>query len=278
MQTATPLNHLAIIMDGNGRWAEQHNLPRLVGHGAGGITLSNLLIDMLASPTPIPLLTAYVFSSENWKRPDSEIASLFKQLTMIFILLQTDPRYRGVRMRFIGDITSLPSPLRETVENIQQDVRPNTRITLNIAINYSGRWDILNTCRKMAEEVNAGRLSSADITEDNLNRHLALGNIPEPDLLIRTGGEKRISNFLLWQMAYTELYFEDCLWPDFTKHHLNKALLWYNRRQRRFGTLGEASDDSANVESNDYRIDPDSLNSSSEHTAAHDDDNSRTEY
>jgi undecaprenyl diphosphate synthase len=227
--------HIAIVMDGNGRWALRQGKPRSHGHQAGSDALKRTVEAIMKHR--IPHLTVYAFSSENWNRPNMEV----KQLLDLFLRALTrevrELDEHDVRIRFIGDRSAFNRALRDGMRRAEQRTRGNQALLLNVAVNYGGRADITRAARELAEAVADGKLSAADIDEKTLAGHLYLADVPEPDLLIRTGGEKRLSNFLLWQMAYSELYFSDVLWPDFSAEHVEAALLDYAARERRFGGL-----------------------------------------
>lgn len=229
--------HIAIIMDGNGRWANNRNLPRIAGHKAGVNTLREI-VKLIAS-RKIEALTVYAFSSENWKRPGSEV-SLLMELFMTSLQKEVDELYKNnIRLRFIGNLTVFPDKLQKLIKQAETVTQNNTGLQFIVAINYGGRWDITQALRTIATQINDGLISIKDIDENLVNSFISLSDLPEPDLFIRTGGEQRISNYLLWQLAYTELYFTDCLWPDFGSEELEKALTWYAGRERRFGCTGE---------------------------------------
>ena len=223
--------HIAIIMDGNGRWAKQHNLPRLTGHKAGGTAAREII--KACSQRGIEVLTLFAFGIENWKRPHEEVDNLMK---LLFTTLQkhtADLHKYNIQLRIIGDRTRLNKKLQNKILSAEQETVQNTGLKLNTAINYSGRWDILQAVQRLTKEVKSGE----PITQEYFQSLLSLHDLPEPDLFIRTSGEQRISNFLLWQLAYTELYFTDILWPDFHEQELEKALQAYASRERRFGGL-----------------------------------------
>lgn len=229
--------HVVIIMDGNGRWAKSRNLPRIAGHRAGVNALKGIV--RVTAQKGIRALTVYAFSSENWKRPGTEV-SLLMELFMTSLQKSLDDLNRnGVRLRFIGDISAFPQKLQALIRNSEKATEENTALELNVAINYGGRWDITHTFRILAEKITSGEIRVEDINESLIDAHVCLADLPEPDLFIRTGGEQRISNYLLWQLAYTELYFTDCLWPDFNPEEFEKALAWYASRERRFGCTSE---------------------------------------
>ena len=229
--------HIAIIMDGNGRWAKKRFLPRTAGHRAGVGAVRKTVEQCLAKG--VRALTLFAFSSENWRRPVQEV-SLLMELFLATLERETDKLdENGVRLRIIGDRSAFVPELRERIAVSEDLTRHNQHLNLNIAVNYGGRWDIAQAARRLAEAVERGDLRAADIDSERLEAHLALADLPEPDLFIRTGGERRISNFLLWQLAYTELYFTPVLWPDFDEQAFQSALEDYAHRQRRFGYTGE---------------------------------------
>ncbi|MGZ8242156.1 polyprenyl diphosphate synthase [Methylomagnum sp.] len=229
--------HIAIIMDGNGRWAKKRFLPRTAGHRAGVGSVRKTVEYCLSKG--IEALTLFAFSSENWRRPQQEV-SLLMELFVASLERETMKLHEsGVRLRIIGDRAAFAPILQERIAASEELTRNNQRLNLVIAANYGGRWDILQAARALAERAERGELSAAAIDNALFESHLALADLPEPDLFIRTGGERRISNFLLWQLAYTELYFTPVLWPDFDDAALDQALADYAGRQRRFGCTGE---------------------------------------
>ncbi len=222
--------HVAIIMDGNGRWAKARGKPRVFGHTRG---VDAVRASMQAcGERGIEYLTLFAFSSENWRRPPDEVSTLMKLFVSALRREVSRLVELGVRMRVVGDVSAFDAELRRLITESEQKTEGNDKLHLTICANYGGRWDITQAARRAAE-------GSASLTEDDIERHLALSFAPEPDLLIRTGGERRISNFLLWQLAYSELHFSDVLWPDFDAAELDRALDWYATRQRRFGMTGE---------------------------------------
>ena len=234
--TSTPLpRHIAIIMDGNGRWAKQHGLPRVIGHRRGASALRHVV--RACVQRNISVLTVFAFSSENWFRPESEVKALMVLFAHSLRREVEKLHEAGVRLRFIGERGRFDSALRQRMEAAEHLTANNQRMTMVIAVNYGGRSDITQAARAVAHDVLAGRLAIEHVNEDALTAHLALADLPEPDLLIRSGGEQRISNFLLWQMAYTELYFTPTLWPDFRVDDLEQALAWFAARDRRFGRV-----------------------------------------
>lgn len=227
--------HVAIIMDGNGRWAKKRGLPRTAGHAQGARTVEQILED--ADHMGIRYLTVYAFSTENWSRPDGEVRALMNLLrTYMKTSLQKCAK-NNVRIRVIGDKTKLDPDLQKAIADLERDTASNTGIGFQIAINYGARDEISRAVRIAAQKVQSGELAPDDITMDYISDSLDTGGIPDPDLLIRTGGEQRISNFLLWQTAYSELYFCDVAWPDFNKAELEKAVDAFNHRERRYGGL-----------------------------------------
>ena len=239
------LQHVMIIMDGNGRWASRLGLPRPVGHRVGVRALRRIVERCIACD--IEALTVFAFSSENRQRPYSEVSLLFDLFAQALSEHIRPLHAAGVRLRFIGERSIFPARLQREMEEAEATTRANTRLQLSVAVNYGGRWDVTRACRKLAKQVRVGALDPERIDEDRVRRQICLGDLPEPDLLIRTGGERRLSNYLLWQIAYTEIYFTDCLWPDFTPDRFETALSWYAGRQRRFGCIDERllRDDSA---------------------------------
>jgi undecaprenyl diphosphate synthase len=232
-QTGDVPRHVAIIMDGNGRWARRRRLPRIAGHrrGAEAVRASVRACDERG----IEYLTLFAFSSENWRRPAEEVALLMK-LFRTALEREVDELHRnGVRLKVVGDTSRFDPKIRKLIESGEVLTAGNRRLTLTIAANYGGRWDILQAMNRMLKD----KPSPGPIDENSINPYLAMSYAPEPDLFIRTGGEQRISNFLLWQLAYTELYFTETLWPDFDGAALDEAIASYRRRERRFGRTSE---------------------------------------
>ena len=227
--------HVAIIMDGNGRWAKKRGLPRTAGHAQGARVVEQILED--ADHMGIRYLTVYAFSTENWSRPDSEVKALMNLLRTYMKTSLAKCARNNVRIRVIGDKSRLDSDLQASIANLEKETASNTGIGFQIAINYGSRDEIVRAVRKAAQKVKDSELNPEDITEDMISNELDTAGIPDPDLLIRTGGEQRISNFLLWQTAYSELYFCDAAWPDFNKAELEKAVDAFNNRERRYGGL-----------------------------------------
>ena len=229
--------HVAIIMDGNGRWASRRRLPRFAGHKAGVETVKGVV--RACGDKGIEVLTLFAFSSENWRRPQEEVG-----LLMGLFMTALDQQVRklhehNIRLRIIGDRSAFSRTLQERIEAAESLTATNTGLTLVIAANYGGRWDLTEAARTIANRVQAGELRPDQVSPELLQSLLSLRDLPEPDLFIRTGGEKRVSNFLLWQLAYTELYFTDTLWPDFDRQAFDGALTSFATRQRRFGRTGD---------------------------------------
>ncbi|MGD9391035.1 MAG: isoprenyl transferase [Thioalkalispiraceae bacterium] len=229
--------HIAIIMDGNGRWAQQKGKPRYAGHKAGVEAVRDVVKQ--CSVKGIKVLTLFAFSSENWRRPEKEVGLLMELFMMALDREVKKLNENNVQLRIIGDKTAFNEKLQKRIEKSEALTADNTGLVLNIAANYGGQWDITQAVRKLAHKVEAGELKPDAITEHSIAAELNMADLPEPDLFIRTGGEQRISNFLIWQLAYTELYFTDVLWPDFKREQLNKAIESFAGRQRRFGRTGE---------------------------------------
>ena len=226
--------HVAIIMDGNGRWAKRRFLPRISGHHKGVEAVRSIV--RACADRGVEALTLFAFSSENWRRPADEV-SLLMQLFVSALQQEVDRLHKnGIRFRSIGDISRFDQKLVDLIEGAQKMTAANTGLTLTVAANYGGRWDILQAVDRLRREHGA---SDTPWTEEQLMQHLSMGDLPEPDLFIRTGGEQRISNFLLWQLAYTELYFTETLWPDFDAKALDQAFDSYRQRERRFGRTSE---------------------------------------
>ncbi len=240
MSTSPPApripRHLAVIMDGNGRWAERRRRPRAIGHRAGARAV-NVCIDFFLD-AGIAALTLFAFSSENWGRPEDEVGALMKLFLNALEREVDELDRRGVRVRFIGERERFNDAIRARMAAAESQTIRNTRLHLTIAASYGGRWDIANAARSLAADVAAGRIRVEDIDEAALAARVALADLPAPDLFIRTGGDTRVSNFLLWQLAYTELWFTETLWPDMDAATLQRALDDYAMRERRFGLTG----------------------------------------
>ncbi|MET0985623.1 MAG: polyprenyl diphosphate synthase [Steroidobacteraceae bacterium] len=225
--------HVAIIMDGNGRWAAARALPRTAGHAMGVKSVRATVENCVEAG--VEVLTLFAFSSENWKRPKEEVSMLMGRFLEALDNEVAELHGNQIRMRFIGQLEQLSPALRERMENAERLTHDNSRMTLVIAVAYGGRWDIVQATRTLARQCVSGELTADAIDEAGLSAQMALAELPDPDLLIRTGGEQRISNFLLWNLAYTELYFTDVLWPDFEGTELQRAFAYFGTRQRRFG-------------------------------------------
>ena len=229
--------HVAIILDGNGRWAKSKGMPRNYGHAQGAKNVEVICEE--AYRMGIQYLTVYAFSTENWNRPDDEVQALMGLLRNYMKTCLKTAAKNNMCVRIIGEKSRLDDDIRNRMEQLEQATKDNTGLHFQIAINYGGRDEIVRAVRRLAERAAAGELRAADITEQTISDMLDTGGLPEPDLLIRTCGEQRISNFLLWQLAYTEFYFTPVAWPDFTKEELAKAVEAYNKRDRRYGLVKE---------------------------------------
>lgn len=229
--------HIAIIMDGNGRWAQKRFMPRIMGHHAG-VKAVRKIVEYCAKEN-IEVLSLFAFSSENWRRPKDEV-SLLMELFMSTLQSEVDKLDRNnIRLKIIGDKSAFPERLQDKIRAAEAQTEKNTGLTLVIAANYGGRWDITQAVRKITTGILCGEIAEQAISEQLIGEHLVTADLPEPDLFIRSGGEERISNFLLWQLAYTEFYFTEELWPDFDDNLLDKAIKSFKGRQRRFGHTGE---------------------------------------
>jgi len=229
--------HVAIILDGNGRWAEKRGLPRSAGHREGAKAVKRII--EYAYDLGIRYLTFFAFSSENWSRPKEEVDELMKLYLEYLKNAENESNDKNVRVKIIGSRQGLSRELVEQIEKVEKNTADKDRMTLLIALNYGGRQDILQAVKKIVDNVQNGLLDKDRITEKDIQKRLYTEDIPDPDLMIRTSGEMRISNFLIWQCSYTEFYFTDVLWPDFREKHFRDALLEYQRRNRRFGSLGK---------------------------------------
>lgn len=225
--------HVCIIMDGNGRWAVNRLLPRTAGHVKGVGTVRKIVADCLKNN--VSHLTLFAFSSENWRRPEDEVSLLMRLFVQALDREVAQLKKEGVRLRVVGDLAKFDPKLQAMIEHAQKTTATNDKLHLTIAANYGGRWDILQATKSMLRGSPELAQEPESITEETLKSHLCMSWAPEPDLFIRTGGEQRVSNFLIWQLAYTELYFTDCLWPDFAESDLQEAFDWYQARERRFG-------------------------------------------
>ncbi|WP_013321265.1 polyprenyl diphosphate synthase [Gloeothece verrucosa] len=227
--------HVAVIMDGNGRWAKRRGLPRILGHQRGVDALKDLL--RCCRDWGVPALTAYAFSTENWGRPIEEVEFLMTLFERVLRRELKEMMEENVRIRFVGNLEALPSSLQDEIDRSMQETKENTGIEFSVATNYGGRQEIIQACRAIASQVKQGEINPEDIDEALFERHLYTSGVPYPDLLVRTSGEMRISNFLLWQLAYAEIYVTQTLWPDFDRKEFHLALLNYQQRERRFGKV-----------------------------------------
>lgn len=228
-------NHVAIILDGNGRWAKKRLMPRNYGHVKGAKTVEEICD--VANDFGIKYLTVYAFSTENWNRPEKEVQALMKLLKNYLKDCIERSNKNNMRVRVIGDKTGLNDELREKIEELEEITKNNTGINFTIALNYGSRDEMLRAMRNMAKDIKSGSIEPEQIDKDIFESYLDTKGIPDPDLLIRTSGEQRLSNYLLWQLAYTEFYFTEVLWPDFSAEELKKAVLAFNKRDRRFGKV-----------------------------------------
>lgn len=240
--------HIAIIMDGNGRWAKKRNLPRVAGHQKGVETV-RIIVETCVS-LGVNVLTLYTFSTENWKRPKEEVSTLMK-LIVKSLQKETDELNRNnIRLTTIGDKNSLPEIVQKELDNAITKTANNSKMILNLALSYGGRWELVEAAKNITAQVLAGKIAIDDINEEIISKNLTTADLPNPDLLIRSGGEFRISNFLLWQIAYSEIYVTDILWPDFRCKQLLDAIKDYQKRERRFGLLSEQLSKNLNKEQN----------------------------
>lgn len=228
-------HHVAIIMDGNGRWAKRRNMPRSYGHRAGADTLKRIVV--AASDLGIKILTVYAFSTENWKRPTTEVSYIMKLMNDYLRKNLLELNEHNVRLHFIGDMGRLNPALQEAFQQAEESMKDNTGLQLNVAVNYGGRLELTQAMQQIAKDVQEGRLQPEDITESTIHDYLYTAPENDVDLMIRPGADKRVSNFLLWQMAYAEFWYTDLCWPDFTKETLIEAILAFQGRERRFGGL-----------------------------------------
>jgi undecaprenyl diphosphate synthase len=235
-QSSLP-QHIAVIMDGNGRWAKQRFMPRVAGHRAGLESAREIVKQCVKHK--IKVLSLFAFSSENWRRPQQEVSYLM-ELLLTGLEREVDVLHKQqVQLRFIGDRSRFSETLRNKIQDVERLTALNSGLVLIIAADYGGQWDICEAAKAVAREVSAGQIKPDDITPQHLARHLSFSDLPDPDLFIRTSGELRISNYMLWQLAYAELYFTSVLWPDFNAEEFEKALVHYARRERRFGYCSE---------------------------------------
>jgi undecaprenyl diphosphate synthase len=236
--TTTPLpRHIAIIMDGNGRWAKRRHLPRIAGHKAG-VDVVRSTVKWCVSQK-IEVLTLFAFSSENWRRPETEVNFLMELFYLVLDREVKKLHKQNIQLQVIGDRSRFDEKLQRKMQKSEELTAANTGLKLVIAANYGGQWDITEACRKLAQDVEQKTLASSDITAALIQSRLITANLPDPDLFIRTSGEQRMSNFMIWQLAYAEMYFTDVLWPDFNEQELEKALAFFASRERRFGYTSE---------------------------------------
>ncbi|MDZ7766764.1 MAG: isoprenyl transferase [Melioribacteraceae bacterium] len=236
-QTGEIPQHVAIIMDGNGRWAKKRNLPRVAGHKEG-VESVRYIVESCAY-LGIKVLTLYTFSTENWNRPKDEVSTLMR-LIVKSLQTETDELHKNnVKLTTIGNIQSLPNLVQKELQQACEKTKDNTKLTLNLALSYGGRWELLEAVKTIIREFDEGKVSIDDVTEEMFSQFLTTKDLPDPDLLIRSGGEYRISNFLLWQLAYAEFYVADTLWPDFRTGEFTKAINNFQQRERRFGLVSE---------------------------------------
>ncbi len=229
--------HIAVVMDGNGRWANKRHLPRVAGHKAG-VNATRKIVENCAKKN-IKVLTIFAFSSENWNRPKAEVSSIMALFVATISAEVKKLHKKNVCVKFIGDRSMFAEKLQNSINESEQLTKHNTGLRLNIAANYGGRNDIVDACKLLINEIQHNKITLQEVNENLLASFISLHDVPAPDLFIRTGGEQRISNFLIWQLAYTELYFLDTLWPDFSDEDFEVALSWFAGRQRRFGKTGQ---------------------------------------
>ncbi len=225
--------HVAIIPDGNGRWAKSRGKARVFGHKAGVSAVRDVV--KTANRLGIQVLTLFAFSSENWRRPEEEVSLLMELFATVLTREVKQLHKHGVKLRVMGDLSGFSSYLQKKIAQSEALTVNNTRLILNIAANYGGKWDILQSVKKIASKIEQGETTAAKLTDSDISANLLTGDLPDVDLLIRTSGECRVSNFMLWQMAYAEIYFTEQLWPDFNEQSLIEAIAWYSKRERRFG-------------------------------------------
>jgi undecaprenyl diphosphate synthase len=230
-----PPRHVAIIMDGNGRWATNHGRPRFAGHRAGVKAARTVVED--CAEAGVEVLTLFAFSSENWSRPAKEVNALMRLFVEVLQREVDALHENGIRLKFIGDRQQLPTILQKRMQDAEAKTAANTGMSLILAVAFGGRWDITQALQRIAEKVKSGDLDVSEVDESVIARHMSLSGYDEPDLLIRTGGERRVSNFLLWDFAYTEIFFTDTLWPDFMAEKLEEAFEFFGQRERRFGRV-----------------------------------------
>jgi undecaprenyl diphosphate synthase len=244
-------NHIAIIMDGNGRWAKRKGLPRVAGHQRGIVTVREIVETCIN--LGVGYLTLYTFSTENWKRPKNEVSTLMR-LIVKSLKDETDELHaNNIRLTTIGDTEKLPKIVKSELMDAFEKTKNNTKMVLNLALSYSGRWEITEAVKKIVHDSNYG-LDAGSITEDTISKYLTTKNLPDPDLMIRSGGEFRVSNFLLWQIAYSEIFVTQVLWPDFNYSTLLEAIKDYQHRERRFGLVSEQLIENPNQEKNESKF------------------------
>lgn len=237
--------HIAIIMDGNGRWAKKRGLPRVAGHRRGVETVREIV--EVCAEVGVKYLTLYTFSTENWKRPKDEVSTLMRLLLKSLKDRLDELNKNNIKLTCIGNIESLPDVVQKQLFEDIERTKNNKRMTLNLALSYSGRWELLEAVKNISRKVADGKITPENITEKNISDHLTTKNMPEPELIIRTSGEFRVSNFLLWQIAYSEFVILDVFWPDFSREHLYDAIRQYQKRERRFGKVSEQIHNSTNL-------------------------------
>jgi len=229
--------HVAIVMDGNNRWAKKHNLKTGAGHKAGADNLRHVV--EVCAGLGVEALTVFAFSSENWRRPEQEVNGLMELFMDSLAKEVPDLHKNNIRLEFIGDLSRFSPALQKRMQESLEYTQDDTRMVLSVAVNYGGQWDIANAAKQLARKAVSGEINPENISDALFNQYVSLSHLPPVDLCIRTGGEYRVSNFLIWQIAYAELYFSDCLWPDFTEAEVHKAFADYAQRQRRFGRTSE---------------------------------------
>jgi undecaprenyl diphosphate synthase len=245
-------SHIAIIMDGNGRWAKKRGLPRVAGHRKGVETVREIV--EACAEIGIKYLTLYTFSTENWKRPKDEVSTLMRLLLKSLKDRLEELNRNNIKLTCIGNIESLPLQVQKQLFEDIERTKHNKRMTLNLALSYSGRWELLEAIKDVAKKVASGKITPEGISEKTISDSLDTKNIPDPDLVIRTSGEFRVSNFLLWQIAYSEFVILDILWPDFSKQHLYQSIETFQKRERRFGKVSEQLKNITNGKTNEHRV------------------------
>lgn len=236
--------HIAIIMDGNGRWAKKRNMPRVAGHQRGVESVRAVVETCVG--LGVEILTLYTFSTENWKRPKDEVSTLMRLIVKSLQNETNELNTNNIRLTTIGDTTTLPEIVQHELKSALEKTEHNTKMRLNLALSYSGRWELVEAIKNITKQAIDGKIIPEEISEELISKNLTTANIPDPDLLIRSGGEFRISNFLLWQIAYSEIFVSDVLWPDFRCKHLIEAVKDFQKRERRFGLVSEQLSDNLN--------------------------------